>query len=301
MGIEFIGFVGHFNSSETMARSGPAIDPRLHRGLRQGAGICRVRPRAGGVQRDLGREHDGVAAHRRQHRAAGPDGRAPSRLRRPTLAARQLATLDHLSQGRAAVHVITGGNDTEMAQDGDHLTKDERYARTSEYLDVMRQEWTAAAPFDHHGTYYQVDRGFSDVKPFNPAGIPVYFGGASDAAIPVAGKHADIYALWGETHDQVRALIARIRAAAARYRPHAALQPVAAAGAGRHGGEGLGQGGRHPRPRPGAAGGWPGRPLALQRAGDRRRRRPTRARAGCWRRRRRAPGWTSGCGRGSRR
>jgi alkanesulfonate monooxygenase len=50
-----------------------------------------------------------------------------------------------------------------------------------------------------------------------PKGIPVYFGGASAGAIPVAGKHADVYALWGETHEQVRELVARIRAAAAPF------------------------------------------------------------------------------------
>jgi alkanesulfonate monooxygenase len=59
-----------------------------------------------------------------------------------------------------------------------------------------------------------VKRGYGDVKPWRAEGIPVYFGGASAAAIPVAGKHADVYALWGETYDQVRELVARIRAAA---------------------------------------------------------------------------------------
>ncbi len=47
--------------------------------------------------------------------------------------------------------------------------------------------------------------------------IPVYFGVASDAAIKVAGKHADVYALWGETHAQVREIIARVRASAAQH------------------------------------------------------------------------------------
>lgn len=47
--------------------------------------------------------------------------------------------------------------------------------------------------------------------------IPVYFGGASDTAIDVAGKHADIYALWGETNGQVRGLTGRVRAAAAKH------------------------------------------------------------------------------------
>ena len=150
----------------------------------------------------------------------------------PSLAARQLATLDQLSKGRVAVHIITGGNDTELAQDGDHLTKDERYARTREYLDIVRQEWTSPGPFDYDGRYYQVKGGFGDVKPYREGGIPIYFGGASDAAIPVAGQHADVYALWGETYDQVRSLVARIRAAAAPFgrepRFSLSLRPVLA-------------------------------------------------------------------------
>ena len=232
MGVEFIGFVGHFSSSETMARSGPAIDPgyiAASAKVQEYAGFDRVLVAFSATS--------GESMMVSQHIAASTERLGLMVAHRPgfvapTLAARQLATLDHLSQGRAAVHVITGGNDTEMAQDGDHLTKDARYARTSEYLDVMRQEWTATEPFDHQGTFYQVDRGFSDVKPFSAAGIPVYFGGASDAAIPVAGRHADIYALWGETHEQVRALIARIRDAAAPYgrtpRFSLSLRPVLA-------------------------------------------------------------------------
>jgi alkanesulfonate monooxygenase len=135
----------------------------------------------------------------------------------PTLAARQFATLDQLSQGRMAVHIITGGDDAEMRQDGDFLTKDERYARTDEYLDVLRRMWTSDKPFDFEGKYYRFERGFSAVKCVGAPHIPIYFGGTSDAAIPVAGKHADIYALWGETHAQVRELTARVRAAAARH------------------------------------------------------------------------------------
>jgi alkanesulfonate monooxygenase len=65
-----------------------------------------------------------------------------------------------------------------------------------------------------------------------PPHIPIYFGGASDAAIAVAGKHADIYALWGETHAQVRELTGRVRAAAAahgrRVRFSLSLRPILA-------------------------------------------------------------------------
>jgi len=133
----------------------------------------------------------------------------------PTVAARQLATLDQLSQGRVAVHIITGGADAEMARDGDaHTTKAERYARTDEYLDVLRQEWTSAQPFDHKGRFYEIRQGFGAVKPAN---LPVFFGGSSPEAIEVAGRHADVYALWGETHEQVAENVRAVRRSAARH------------------------------------------------------------------------------------
>ncbi len=131
----------------------------------------------------------------------------------PTVAARQLATLDQLSGGRVAVHIITGGADDEMAKDGDVSTKTERYARTDEYLKVLRREWTAEKPFDHDGDFYRIRQGWSAVKPQN---LPVFFGGSSPEAIEVAGRHADVYALWGETQAQVREAVSTVSAAAAR-------------------------------------------------------------------------------------
>ncbi|MBV9234983.1 MAG: LLM class flavin-dependent oxidoreductase [Xanthobacteraceae bacterium] len=135
----------------------------------------------------------------------------------PTLAARQFATLDQLTGGRTAIHIISGGNDAEQRQDGDYLSHDERYARTDEYLDVLRAIWTSREPIDHVGHYYRFDRAFAEVKSVQQPHIPVFFGGSSDAAIAVAGKHADVYALWGEPLAEVRDTIARVRAAAAAY------------------------------------------------------------------------------------
>src|SRR5580692_4544025 len=135
----------------------------------------------------------------------------------PTLAARKLATLDQLTNGRLALHVISGGDDIDQRRDGDYLAKDERYARTDEYLDILKQVWTGSAPVTHHGRYYQLEGTSCAVRCVQSPHIPIYFGGASDAAIKVAGKHADVYALWGETHAQTREIIARIRAAAALH------------------------------------------------------------------------------------
>ena len=215
--MEFIGYVGHFNSSETMKREGPAIDLEHIEAMAKAqeyVGFDRVLIAFNSTSAEsiLVAQHIANVTQRLKVMIAHRPG-----FTAPTLAARQLATLDHISRGRVGVHIITGGNDIELAQDGDHLTKDERYARTSEYLDIVRQEWTSATPFDYVGKHYRVDRGFGDIKPYGASGIPVYFGGASDAAVEVAGKHADIYALWGETYEQVRELVRRVRGAAAPF------------------------------------------------------------------------------------
>ena len=69
----------------------------------------------------------------------------------PTMAARMLATIDRVSNGRCAVHIITGASDKELEADGDFSTKARRYARSGEYVDVLRKMWTSAAPFNHEG------------------------------------------------------------------------------------------------------------------------------------------------------
>jgi alkanesulfonate monooxygenase len=135
----------------------------------------------------------------------------------PTLAARKFATLDQITGGRAAIHVISGGDDTDQQRDGDFLHKDERYARTDEYVHILKRIWTETGPVDHGGKYYRFTGASTAMRSLQQPRIPIYFGGASDAAIAVAGKHADVYALWGETHAQVREMIARVRAAAAQH------------------------------------------------------------------------------------
>jgi len=135
----------------------------------------------------------------------------------PTLAARTLATIDQLSRGRASVHIISGADDAEQQRDGDFLGKDERYARTDEYVGLLRRLWTSDAPFDHEGPYYRFKGGFVAEKPVQKPHIPIFFGGSSPAAIEAAGRYADTYALFGETLAQVAEQVARVRAAAARH------------------------------------------------------------------------------------
>jgi alkanesulfonate monooxygenase len=218
MSIEFIGYISNNNSSETIVRTGPVLDP-IHietvAKAHENAGFDRVLLAFHSTTPDslqVGQHVLGVTDQLNVLIAQRPGFTAP------TLLARQLATIDQFSRGRVALHVITGGNATELRQDGNTIDdKDERYARTSEFLDVVRAEWTSAKPFTYSGKYYQVENGFSQVKPYRAEGIRIYFGGASDAAIEVAGKHADSFALWGESYAQVREQTARVRDAAAKH------------------------------------------------------------------------------------
>jgi alkanesulfonate monooxygenase len=133
----------------------------------------------------------------------------------PTLAARALATLDQVSDGRLAVHIISGGDDADQRRDGDYLGKDERYARTDEYVGILKTLWTGQGSIDHNGTYYRFEKAATAVRCVQSPHIPIYFGGASQAAIDVSARHADVFALWGETYAQVKDITARVRAAAA--------------------------------------------------------------------------------------
>jgi alkanesulfonate monooxygenase len=134
----------------------------------------------------------------------------------PTVAARKLASVDQFSGGRLAVHVISGGSDADQRKDGDYLGHDERYRRTDEYLDVLRAIWTADGPIDHAGEFYRFEGAYSAVRCVREPHLPIYFGGSSDAALRVAGRHADVYALWGEPLEQARAHIERVKAIAGR-------------------------------------------------------------------------------------
>jgi alkanesulfonate monooxygenase len=230
MGVKFIGYIGFNNSSEIHASQPARV---LDKAYVEAAAKAQDE---GGFDRVLipfgsnTPEGQIVAAHAAAltKRLGFLVAHRPG-FTQPTVAARQLATLDQLTEGRVAVHIITGGADDEMARDGDHSIKTERYARTDEYLDIFKKAWNENKPFDHKGHFYDIRQGFSAVKPEN---LPVFFGGTSDEAIDVAGRHADVYALWGETHDQVREVVSRVRTSAARYgrRPgfSLSLRPVIA-------------------------------------------------------------------------
>jgi len=233
MSMEFIGMIGTQAASEIHPPQGPAIDRDYVRRFAQAheeAGFDRIL---------IGYFSNGPDGFLVAAAAAWATERLGLMLAHrpgfvaPTLAARKLATLDHFSAGRLAVHIISGGDDDDQRKDGDYLPHDERYARTDEYVDILKRMWTSDRPIDHEGQYYKFKAAFSDVKPVQKPRLPIYFGGSSDAAIEIAGKHADVYALWGEPLDEAALTIRKVRASAARHgrevRFSLSMRPILAA------------------------------------------------------------------------
>jgi alkanesulfonate monooxygenase len=133
----------------------------------------------------------------------------------PTLAARIFATLDRVSNGRVGVHIITAANDAETRNDGDFLTKEQRYHRTREYVQVMKKEWESDQPFDHQGDHYRVEGGFAEVKPVQKP-IPLFWGGSSELGVRYGAELADVFALGGGGIEQVAEVISTVKAEAAK-------------------------------------------------------------------------------------
>jgi alkanesulfonate monooxygenase len=209
MPLEIIGMVGTRDASEIKGplvdgpvvdwTDGPVIDPgyleeisRAH----EAAGFDRVLVGYGAV----GPEGWAVASsvlHHTDHLKVLVAHR-PGFVQ-PALLARKAATLDHLTGGgRIGIHFITGGDEADQRREGDFVPHDARYRRTGEVMSLVRRMWQADSPFDYEGEFFRYEGAFTSVKPVFPGGIPLYFAGASPAAIEVGAAEADVYAFWGE-------------------------------------------------------------------------------------------------------
>ena len=132
----------------------------------------------------------------------------------PTLAAQMAATFQNQSGGRLLLNVVTGGESAEQRAYGDFLGKDERYARTGEFLDIVTRLWQGETVTRHGGHLPVQEAKLSRL----PVPVPaVYFGGSSPAAVGVAARHADVYLTWGEPPAAVGEKFRRVQAEAARH------------------------------------------------------------------------------------
>ncbi|WP_406026387.1 LLM class flavin-dependent oxidoreductase [Nocardioides sp. NBC_00850] len=131
---------------------------------------------------------------------------------RPANFATSAATLDRLSRGRVRVNIVSGQDD--LAAYGDREdSRAARYARTKEFMRLVRRLWTEEnVTFD--GDHFQVAGSTITPRPYATEGRPhprLYFGGASPEAEAVAAAEADVQLFWGEPLDGIAERVERLR------------------------------------------------------------------------------------------
>ncbi|MFE1951737.1 LLM class flavin-dependent oxidoreductase [Streptomyces sp. NPDC059524] len=127
----------------------------------------------------------------------------------PTLLAQQADAFRRFTGGRLRLNVVTGGDSVEQRSYGDQLAHDQRYGRTDEVMAVLR-DLLDGKRIDFQGQHVQVE-GAQLTDPAVEFKVPLYFGGASDAAEAVAARRADVQLLWGEPPAAVAERVERLR------------------------------------------------------------------------------------------
>jgi FMNH2-dependent dimethyl sulfone monooxygenase len=137
------------------------------------------------------------------------------------------ATLDRLTGGRWSINVTSGWNLEEFDMFGADLVEhDERYARSSEFIQILRAAWSGK-PVDFDGRFYRVNGLRLEPRPLSGA-LEIFQGGQSPAAIEMAAAHSDWMFLNGGPPERVAATVerARERAAEAGRRVRFALYAI---------------------------------------------------------------------------
>jgi FMNH2-dependent dimethyl sulfone monooxygenase len=134
----------------------------------------------------------------------------------PGVLAKLTATVDHLSNGRVAVNVVSGWFKGEFTALGEPwLEHDERYRRSEEFIRAVRGIWTEDH-FNLRGDFYRITDFSLKPKPIQKPHPEVFQGGNSKAARAMAARVSDWYFMNGNSLDGVRAQVDEVRANAAK-------------------------------------------------------------------------------------
>ena len=129
----------------------------------------------------------------------------------PPMLARTIATLDHMLQGRLTLNIISSN------LPGMELDSTERYLRSKEVIEILKQCWTKNR-LDFNGNYYQFDLPTQPVKVYQQNGGPLlYFGGYSEAGMELCAEHCDVYLMWPDTENKLVELMKNISERAKKY------------------------------------------------------------------------------------
>ncbi|MBV9435154.1 MAG: LLM class flavin-dependent oxidoreductase [Acidobacteria bacterium] len=122
----------------------------------------------------------------------------------PALLAKQAANIDHISNGRVSLNVVSSWWAEEARKFGVHFEQhDDRYARTSEWLDIVDAAWKRDH-FSYSGKYYSVSDTVVQPKPVSKPRPTIYAGGESEAAKNLIASKCDAYVMHGDPAERIR-------------------------------------------------------------------------------------------------
>ncbi|MFL6438001.1 MAG: LLM class flavin-dependent oxidoreductase [Terriglobales bacterium] len=122
----------------------------------------------------------------------------------PALLAKQAANIDNISNGRVSLNVVSSWWAEEARKFGVHFEQhDDRYARTSEWLDIVDTAWKQDH-FSYSGKYYSVADTVVQPKPVAKPRPTIYAGGESEAAKNLIASKCDAYVMHGDPPERIR-------------------------------------------------------------------------------------------------
>jgi FMNH2-dependent dimethyl sulfone monooxygenase len=138
----------------------------------------------------------------------------------PVMAAKQSATIDHLTGGRFTLNIVTGWYQPEIEMFGEPMLEhDERYARATEWLDVIKLLWTRQEEFDYEGKFYNIRKGWMMPKPIQQPYPVVMNAGGSERGRRFATQFCDVAFVAVQSHDpeQIRQQVGKYRTMAREH------------------------------------------------------------------------------------
>lgn len=128
----------------------------------------------------------------------------------PPMLARTLTTIDHILEGRLTINIISSN------LPGENLPSEDRYNRSREVIEILKQAWTKEE-INFTGNFYNLKLPTNPVKPYQIGGPLLYFGGYSPPALELCAEHCDVYLMWPETEDNLRGLMENMSEKAAKF------------------------------------------------------------------------------------
>jgi alkanesulfonate monooxygenase SsuD/methylene tetrahydromethanopterin reductase-like flavin-dependent oxidoreductase (luciferase family) len=115
-------------------------------------------------------------------------------LHHPLVAAKQMATADHIGHGRLGVNIVCGWNDDEFQMFGvSKKEHDDRYAQGEEWWSIVERIWAGEARFDYEGTYYRLRGVEGSPRPYGDGAPLMMNAGSSETGRRFAIRHSNMH------------------------------------------------------------------------------------------------------------